>query len=284
MPVSMVPRSIAKQMTGIEWTDFSRNKWIGCTAILASSGAKSGCSICYAETFGERRMGVNWGAGQPRRLSTTFHESSLRLDRIAKASGMAFSVFSMSLGDWLDPEVDPQWRSEMIETVEACPHLNWLLLTHRPHLAAKLLPSEWRTKPPVNVWGGVTIDHREHAFRWQKHADYWAHTGRAWISAEPLASSLKGVEFDGASCIILGGASNTKDPSWAFDEDWVREAVDQWGESKIFFKQHGVFRDGKYVGNKKLAGRDIEGRIYDQTPWPRHREALKLAAMDKAAA
>jgi len=29
---------------------------------------------------------------------------------------------------------------------------------------------------------------------------------------------------------------------------------------------------------KKAAGRDIEGRIYDHTPWPRHREMLAAIA------
>jgi protein gp37 len=279
----MIPPSIARQMTGIEWCDFTGNSWIGCTRMPASSGARSGCDICYAETFGGRRMGVAWGAGEPRRRVSSFDSRMRRLDRLAKATGLRFSVFSLSLGDWLDPEVDPSWRADMLETVEACRNLNWLLLTHRPHLARKLLPASWAERPPENVWPGVTVDHPLHAFRWGHHADFWGHTGRAWVSAEPLAASLKGVMFDGACVVILGGASNTKDPAWAFREEWVGEGIDQWGEDRVFFKQHGVFLKGIYVGNKKRAGREYEGRILDRTSWPRHRDVLRRAAVSEAA-
>lgn len=275
--------SIAQQMTGIEWTDFSANAWIGCTRMPASQTGRSGCDICYAATFSENRMGVTWGAGAERRKVASFKARMRRLNRLAADTGLPFSVFSLSLGDWLDPEVDPKWRSEMIDTVESCENLTWLLLTHRPHLASKLLPGSWAATPPHNVWAGVTVEHPAHAFRWSQHAAFWGHTGRGWVSAEPLAASLKGVAFEGAACIILGGASNTRDDNWAFREAWVGEAIEQWGENRVFFKQHGVFLNGVYVGNKKKAGRSYEGRILDQTPWPRHRDLLRRAAVSDAA-
>lgn len=270
-----IPRSIAKQMTGIEWTDFSGNAWIGCRRVEAVPGARSGCAICYAATFAENRLGMTWD--QDRRHTISFDARMRRLNRLAFDTGMPFSVFSLSLGDWLDPEIDPAWRSTMIDTVEACPALTWLLLTHRPHLATKLLPASWRSAPPANVWPGVTVDHPLHGRRWTQHAEYWAHTGRAWISAEPLAASLHSNVFTGAATIIFGGASGTNDPTWEFNSDWVSEAVDRYGEDKVFFKQFGDFRDGKRIG-KKSAGRDLDGRIYDHTPWPRHRAALKVLA------
>jgi protein gp37 len=96
------------------------------------------------------------------------------LNRIAKATGYPFSVFSLSLGDWLDPEADPVLRAEMVETVEACQHLTWLLLTHRPHLARKLAPAAWIRDLPVNVWPGVTVDHPLHGYRWDQLRDVWA--------------------------------------------------------------------------------------------------------------
>lgn len=200
-----------------------------------------------------------------------------RLDRLAALTGLPFSVFSLSLGDWLDPEIEPAWRGELFDTVEACASLTWLLLTHRPHLAAKLLPASWRTAPPVNVWPGVTIDHPLHGYRWTHHAGYWGHTGRAWVSAEPLAASIAGVDLSEAATTIYGGASNTLDPTWEFDPAWVQEGVDRYGEARVFFKQFGDFRNGVRLG-KKAAGRELAGRIYDHTPWPRHRAALQAAA------
>lgn len=270
-----IPRSIAAGMTGIEWTDFSGNPWVGCTRIIANSGARSGCEICYAATFAGNRMGLEWAG--PRRKLSGFHTRMRRLDKLAAVTGKPFSVFSLSLGDWLDPEVIPAWRAEMIDTVEACRNLTWLLLTHRPHLATKLLPASWRTAPPANVWPGVTVDHPLHGYRWWHHATCWGHTGRAWVSAEPLAASLASVDLSDAAATIYGGASGTSDPTWEFNPVWVEEAVDRYGEERVFFKQFGDFRNGQRVG-KRAAGRDLAGRIYDHTPWPRHRATLRVAA------
>lgn len=277
MAETTISKSMAQQMTGIVWCDFSANAWTGCTRIIANSGARSGCEICYAETFAGNRLRQAWGPGVPRIPRESFHTRMRRMDKVALATGYPFSVFSLSLGDWLDPEADPIQRARMIETVEACPNLTWLLLTHRPHLAAKLLPASWRVSPPENVWAGVTVDHPLHGRRWSQHAEFWAHTGRAWISAEPLAASLDSQIFGGMAVMILGGASNTNDPTWEFNLDWVREAVDRYGEDRVFFKQIGDFVDGKKIG-KKAAGREVEGRIYDRTPWPRHREMLARIA------
>jgi protein gp37 len=274
----VVPRSIARTMTGIEWTDFTGNPWVSCTRIIANTGGRSGCDICYAAEFAQNRLGLGWGPGAPRVAFSSFAARMRRLDRLAKATGMPFSVFSLSLGDWLDQEAPADLRALLIETVEACPHLTWLLLTHRPHLAARLLPAAWRTSPPANVWPGVTVDHPLHGYRWERHhAPFWAHTGRAWVSAEPLAASLASIDLSGAAVTIYGGASGTSDATWEFRPEWVAEAVDRYGEDRVFFKQRGDFIDGKRVG-KKAAGRDLSGRFYNHLPWPTHREILKEAA------
>ncbi len=272
-----IPRSVAKTMTGIEWTDFTGNPWVGCTRILANFSGRSGCDVCYAATFAEQRLGLTWGAGASRHPFSSFRTRMRRLDRLAATTGMPFSVFSLSLGDWLDAEVGNGLRAELIEAVEECPHLTWLLLTHRPHLARKLAPEAWRSTPPANVWAGVTIDHPAHGYRWTQHAEYWAHTGRAWISAEPLTASLASNVFTDFATIVMGGASGAPDASWEFRPEWVQEAVDRYGEDRVFFKQFGDFRDGKRIG-KKAAGRDLAGRIYDHTPWPRHRAELRRIA------
>ena len=272
-----IPKSVAATMTGIEWTDFSGNAWAGCTRIPASAGARSGCEVCYAEGFARNRLKLGWGPGAPRMAFAGFDARMRRLDRLAAATGMPFSVFSLSLGDWLDPEVDPAWRAALVDTVEACRSLTWLLLTHRPHLAPRLLPQAWRSAPPANVWPGVTVDHPLHGYRWAAHERYWGHTGRAWVSAEPLAASLATLDLSAAATTVYGGASGTPDPTWEFDPRWVAEAVARYGEDRVFFKQFGDFKDGVRVG-KKAAGRDLAGRTYDSTPWPRHRARIAAAA------
>ena len=275
--MNAISKSLARQMTGIEWTDFTANYWIGCTRLKPVSGAMSGCDICYAATFAEKRLGIPWGPGRDRPKSVTIAARLRHMNRVAKKVKMPFSVFSLSLGDWLDPEVDQATREEFLRLVEECSSLTFLLLTHRPHTAAKLLPASWRTSLPAHVWPGVTIDHALHGFRWDQLLEHWGDTDRVWISAEPLASSLDTLDLSAAASIIVGGASNTKDPAWAFDTRWATEAIERYGD-RVFFKQYGVFRDGKFIGNKKVAGRDIQGKLFDKTPWPRHREELAAIA------
>lgn len=270
-----IPASIARTATGIAWVDFSTNGWAGCTPIEANKGARSGCSICYAKTFSERKTdwNVRWGAGEQRHRFAGWSDRVQRLDKVAQRTGHHFSVFTLSLGDWLDPEVDASWLEHMLETIEGAPHLNWLLLTHRPHLARKLLPQAWIDKPPANVWFGVTLDHSAHARRWYALQETWGHTNRLWVSAEPLASSLASVDLSAARTLIAGGASNTKDPDWALDPLWIEELIERYSAT-LFFKQWGVFRNGKTYGDKKLAGRDFNGSTFDQTAWPLHRQLL----------
>ena len=274
---STVSKSIAKQMTGIEWADFTGNGWMGCSRLKPVSGAKSGCDICYAEEFCTRRMGIAWGPGAKRQKSKTFRARFLHLNRVAQATGLNFTVFPDSLCDWLDPEVDPRWRNEKFDTMEECRALNWVPVTHRPHLLKKFVPSEWIDDLPSNIWPGVTVDHHLHGFRWQHLQEALPDQKRLWVSAEPLTSSLEPLDLSAACCIVVGGASNTKDPAWAFDTEWAKEAIARYG-SKVFFKQYGVFRDGEYLGDKKAAGREIEGYVFDKTPWPRHRSLLAQIA------
>lgn len=264
-------------MTGIEWADFTGNPWMGCTGLEGVQGALSGCQICYAEQFCTTRMGIKWGAGQPRVKAKGFVARFRHLNRVAEATGMPFTVFPGSLCDWLDAEVNINWLIEMVDTMEECRALTWIPLTHRPHLARKRLPTQWLQNLPDHIWPGVTVDHRNHGFRWQQLQEAWPDCCRLWISAEPLSSSLGSLDLSRAASIIVGGASNTKDPAWAFNTNWAREAIDRYGR-KVFFKQYGVFRDGEFVGDKKKAGKDLDGHLYDWTPWPLHRSQLTRIA------
>lgn len=274
VPLQAIPASIARQMTGISWASFTLNAWGGCTAIPASSGGMSGCAICYARTFLERKGQVRWGPGEPRQRFTGWRRRALRLDRMARETGLRFAVFAFSLADWLDPEVPPAWRDDFCAVVEGCVHLDWLLLTHRPHLAAKLAPAAWLERVPDHVWPGVTVECAAHGFRLQQLADVWGDCGRLWVSAEPLAGSLAGVDLSIARCIILGGASNTRDPAWAPNPAHVAEILDAHPLS-VHFKQWGIFGpDGTRHARKELAGREVHGVIHAYTPWDCHRALL----------
>jgi len=199
-------------MTGskIEWTDHTFNPWIGCTKVSA------GCLHCYAETMDKRfhRTDGAWGKGVPRRRTSPDNwKEPLRWQRVA-AEGYfvevrregAFvargdvrklvkdaiqpgdrvvqvrpRVFCASMADWLDDEVAPAWRRDLLWLIRKTPGLDWLLLSKRVEgwkdrmdevLEAEPLGdvddpqytfSDWildwyNGRPPANVWIGTSVE------------------------------------------------------------------------------------------------------------------------------
>lgn len=140
--------------SAIEWTDHTFNPWIGCTKV------SPGCDHCYAEARMDTRLHrVNWGAGQPRRLTKTWGDP-VRWNKAHEAffakHGRRQRVFCASLADVFDNEVPENWRIDLFALIEQTPQLDWLLLTKRIGNAAKYLPWSACSAPWPNVWIGAT--------------------------------------------------------------------------------------------------------------------------------
>lgn len=145
------------ERTKIAWCDSTDNFWEGCTKKSA------GCANCYAEARDKRFTGGKlWGKGAPRRKSKSAVSEAFKLNRkpwICDECGKAYPtpqahfcerqeatmtagetgwhrrrVFSLSLGDWLDPEVPVEWLAEMMHTIWKCDQVQWILCTKRPEL------------------------------------------------------------------------------------------------------------------------------------------------------
>ncbi len=148
----------------IEWCDSTFNPWIGCTKVSPA------CDHCYAAvSTPARAIGVEWGAGKPRRRTS---EANWKLPLRWNAQGFfqcrncglrgderewlsaphpddgspvrgcprcrsvgidpaRRRVFCASLADVFDNEVDPQWRADLFDLILLTPNLDWLLLTKR---------------------------------------------------------------------------------------------------------------------------------------------------------
>lgn len=169
----------------IEWTDHTWNPWIGCTKVDAL------CAHCYAEARDIRFAdGAHWGKGAPRqRTSLGNWREPYRWNRDAgiKAAvliGRRPRVFSASLADWLDDEVPIAWLVDMLQVVNKCRNLNWLLLTKRPenwklrlgacvsealkNRGADSGPTDFiqrwlRGDAPEHVWVGTSVGNQESA-------------------------------------------------------------------------------------------------------------------------
>ena len=180
----------------ISWTDNTHNEWIGCTRV------SPGCANCYAETLMDTRYHrVRWGKGQPRVLTSeanrkkphAWNRAAERARKLWAQCGAVGSppprprVFSASLSDWLDDEVDPAWLAGLLGTVAATPELDWLLLSKRPHLWRERVVEAWKVltdrgvgtaekahawhtfdrwldgEAPPNVWVGTTVEDQQRA-------------------------------------------------------------------------------------------------------------------------
>lgn len=246
-------------VTKIEWCDHTFNPWIGCTKVSPA------CDHCYAEALARRYNWAPWGPGEERRLtSETTWRQPLAWNRAAQRAGVRRRVFCASLADIFDAEVPDVWRGELFaDVIDKTPHLDWLLLTKRPQVAAKWFAEE---PAPANVWLGTTVED-------QKMAELRIpillsiQVTKRFLSCEPLLGpidltalctghyfidSLVGVRYhdspDGTPTeptfgdidwVIAGGESGpkTRPPH----PDWFRSLRDQCRGAQVpfFFKQWG---------------------------------------------
>lgn len=134
--------------TSIEWADHTINFWIGCTKV------GPGCDRCYAEELARRYGWCDWGRGKPRKRTsdTTWDQPRILNNRHRKAGTLGL-VFTNSLADFFDNEVDQGWRNEALEIMRATSSLVWLVLTKRPQNILRMVPDG---RLPMNVCLGMT--------------------------------------------------------------------------------------------------------------------------------
>lgn len=153
------------QDSKIPWCHHTFNPWWGCTKISA------GCANCYAERH-SNRFGTYWGPNAPRRFMSDEHwRQPAKWNRKAMEAGERHRVFCASMSDVFEEHHDSTInlsmnaeRSRLWRLIEETPHLDWLLLTKRPE-NLDLVPLRWQTvsRPPKNVWVGVTAENQEQA-------------------------------------------------------------------------------------------------------------------------
>lgn len=114
--------------SSIEWTHYTFNPWHGCNKV------SPGCERCYAASIGNC-FGVKWGPNEWRKIKTdpAFWEQPLLWNNQALAAGERRRVFALSMGDWLDDQVELiEPLARLLKVIRDTPALDWLLLTKRP--------------------------------------------------------------------------------------------------------------------------------------------------------
>ena len=282
------------EKTGISWTDSTFNPWWGCTKV------SGGCDHCYAETFAERFRGV---AGHPYeqgfdpRLVPTSLDAPLHWRRPRR-------IFVNSMSDLFMPEVPDDYIAAVFGVMAATPRHTYQALTKRSSrlpewfgwldkATAGLKPGDWLHHPvrpnharqihmvmecfgrsgPIsltfqrdvsevwplpNVHLGVSVEDRKYGL---PRIDDLRQVPAAlrFLSIEPLLEDLGTIDLAGIGWVIVGGESGPG--AREMSPAWVRSIRDQCLAAKVpfFFKQWGGVR-------KKVAGRELDGRTWDQMP------------------
>jgi len=240
------------QHTYISWTDHTWNPWWGCTKVSPA------CQNCYAETHAWRFENLAWGAGITRRLSSDrVWRQPESWDRAAYSSLRRRRVFCMSMGDFFDSEVPPEWRERAWNVIRQCNDLDWQILTKRPESIVSMLPPDWGNGWD-HVWMGTTVEDQTRADeRVPILLDVPAKI--RFLSCEPLLGPVTIPRIAELNWIIVGGESGPR--YRPMDPDWARSLRDQCVNTGVafHFKQWGTNRS-------VLAGRLLDGREWNGFP------------------
>jgi protein gp37 len=230
--------------SSIEWTNSTWNPVTGCTKI------SSGCANCYAERMALRlkTMGnPNYTNG----FSITMHEDMIDLPLKWKKPQ---TIFVNSMSDLFHEDIPAEFILRIFDVMCRARWHCFQILTKRSKRMLELSPQlPWMP----NIWMGVTVEEQNYTFR----IDHLRRTGAnvKFLSLEPLLGPISNLRLNGIDWVIVGGESGPK--SRPIKKSWVIDIRNQCQEKRVpfFFKQWGGI-------NKKKAGRELEGRTWDEMP------------------
>lgn len=242
--------------SSIEWTQATWNPVTGCTRVSA------GCDHCYAARMTRRleAMGCSAYAGltsRNRRGDLHFngrircHEDRLDWPRRWREPRL---VFVNSMSDLFHKDVPLEFIQRVFEVMNACPRHTFQVLTKRPEIAATIAKHlEWTP----NIWMGTSVENMLVTHRISDLLRIDAAV--RFLSLEPLLGPLPKLPLRGIHWVIVGGESGPE--ARPMEPAWVHQIRDRCIAQDVpfFFKQWGGTR-------KKIAGRNLCGRTWDEMP------------------
>lgn len=238
----------------IEWTDSTWNPIRGCTKV------SPGCKHCYAEAFAERFRGVK---GHP-------YEQGFDLRLIPdKLTDPLFwatprMVFVNSMSDLFQEGVPDDYIMAVAKVMQTADWHTYQVLTKRSARMRMLLNGKlsFAAKLP-HVWWGVSVEDKRYGLPRLNDLRNSAVRVR-FLSLEPLLEDLGALDLRGIHWVIVGGESGPG--ARPIQRAWVESLRSQCQKAAVpfFFKQWGGVR-------KKITGRKLNGRTYDELPLTRVR-------------
>lgn len=239
--------------SNIEWTEQTWNPVTGCDQVSA------GCDHCYALTLAKRlkAMGADkyQNDGNPTTsgpgFDVTIHPKSLA--EPYRWTGRRV-VFVNSMSDLLHARVPIPFVRDVFDVIAETPQHTYQILTKRSVRLRRLADRlDW----PDNLWIGVSVENADALSRVDDLRQVPAAV--RFLSCEPLLGPLDGISLGGINWVIAGGESG---PNYRpMQLDWARSIRDTCLDHGVpfFFKQWG----GR---TPKARGRELDGRLWDETP------------------
>jgi protein gp37 len=231
--------------SSIEWTEQTWNPTTGCSKI------SQGCKLCYAEIMTRRLKAMGQAKYQAGFNQVVTHPSELEIPLRRKKPTVWF-VDSMS--DLFHKDVPVEFIEDVFAVMNQTDWHTYQILTKRSERMWSLSPFlNW----PPNVWMGVSVEDSSQLER----IDH-LHNSSAqvkFLSLEPLLGPLPNLNLTGIDWVIVGGESGRRPRP--VRQEWIEDIQQQCERAKVafFFKQWGGT-------NKKLSGRTLNGRTYEQMP------------------
>lgn len=187
--------------SGISWTDYVFNAWIGCTKISPA------CKNCYAIPLNKRQGGNHW-VEPPRAMADSNWDKLPRLNRLAIKEGKRLKVFCNMMSDIFDKNAPDGQRERFFQAIKEAPNLDIQLLTKRAVNIKKMLPDDWGNGYD-NVCLGVTVENKKHGIPRIKYLKK-VPAKIKFLSIEPLLEDLGELDLTGIDLVIVGGESGAK--------------------------------------------------------------------------
>jgi len=150
----------------------------------------------------------------------------------------------------------------IFEVIENTPHHTYQILTKR---ADRMYDYFSKNLVPSNVWLGVTVENKQQGL---PRIDKLRHLKATvlFLSVEPLLEDLGKINLENIDWVIVGGESGNR--ARPMEKQWVLNIKQQCEAENIpfFFKQWGTWGEDKIKRNKKVNGKELDGKVWQQYP------------------
>jgi protein gp37 len=239
--------------SAIAWTDHTFNAWWGCTEV------SPGCDNCYARELDKARggpTGPHWGKGVDRRvMSEAYWLQPYAWNAAAAAEGLIKRVFTLSMGDFCDPDGPDDQRERLIAVINQTPSLLWMILTKRPTYYLRYLPSKGFEHDNVTLgcttetqeYYDVRVPFLEGAARelTRRNRERWVtrprQRVRTFASYGPALGPITTLHREIPDMVIFEGETGGAEKRRPVDPEWARAMRDECAERGVafFMKQLG---------------------------------------------